>query len=96
MIPYQYHKKTLSANQDSPINSDLSLSIFRNKPFWILDKEKHKQEFLSKNGQCCFNHIIGLPEKNGKEYPIFDYEVDIINKIQNNRNIWIKRHQVLE
>jgi hypothetical protein len=25
-------------------------------------------------GYCCFNHVIGLPQKNGKEYPLFDYE----------------------
>ena len=35
--------------------------------------------------------IIGLPVKNGKEYPIFDYELDVIDKIENHRNIWIKK-----
>ena len=30
-----------------------------------------------------FNDIIGLPVKNNKEYPIFDYELDVINKIEN-------------
>jgi hypothetical protein len=89
MIPYQYHKKTSSSNHELHKSGDLS--IFKNKPFWILDKEKHKQEFLNKNGNCCFNHTIGLPEKNGKEYPIFDYEVETIKKIQNNRNVWIKK-----
>jgi hypothetical protein len=38
-----------------------------------------------------FNEIIGLPVKNGKEYPIFDYELDVIDKIENHRNIWIKK-----
>ena len=38
-----------------------------------------------------FNDIIGLPIKNGKEYPIFDYELDVIDKIENHRNIWIKK-----
>jgi hypothetical protein len=38
-----------------------------------------------------FNDIIGLPIKNGKEYPIFDYELDVIDKIENNRNVWIKK-----
>jgi len=37
------------------------------------------------------NHIIGLPEKNNKIYPIFDYELDVIDKIQKHRNIWIKK-----
>jgi hypothetical protein len=35
--------------------------------------------------------MIGLPEKNMKIYPIFDYELDVISKIESNRNIWIKK-----
>ena len=38
-----------------------------------------------------FNHIIGLPVKNNVEHKIYDYELDVINKIENNRNIWIKK-----
>jgi len=38
-----------------------------------------------------FNDIIGLPVKNGKEYPIFDYELNVIDKIEKHRNIWIKK-----
>jgi hypothetical protein len=32
-----------------------------NKPFWIWDIDDHKQEDIKTNGDCCFNHIIGLP-----------------------------------
>ena len=35
----------------------------RNKPFWIWNVEEHKQEDIKTNGDCCFNHIIGLPSK---------------------------------
>lgn len=38
-----------------------------------------------------FNEIIGLPVKNGKEDPIYDYELDVIDRIESNRNIWIKK-----
>ena len=38
-----------------------------------------------------FNNIIGLPVKNGKEYPIFDYELDVVKAIEQHRNIWIKK-----
>jgi len=38
-----------------------------------------------------FNKIIGLPVKNGKENPIYDYESDVIEKIESNRIIWIKK-----
>jgi hypothetical protein len=37
--------------------------ILQNKPFWIWDVEEHKQEDIRTDGQCCFNHIIGLPQK---------------------------------
>ena len=38
-----------------------------------------------------FNDIIGLPEKNNIEHPIYDYELDVVSKIENNHNIWIKK-----
>lgn len=62
-------------NSDSPLLSDYKDS---------LDIFKGKS-FLE------FNDIIGLPVKNGKEHPIYDYELDVIDKIENNRNVWIKK-----
>jgi hypothetical protein len=94
-IPYQYHHNKIrkssfnSETKSSELVSDLS--IFKDKPFWIWDKEKHKLEYLIENGSCCFNHIIGLPVKNDKQFPIFDYQELIFNAIENNQNIWIKK-----
>ena len=34
---------------------------------------------------------MGLPIKNGKEYPLFDYEQLIFDTIEQNQNIWIKK-----
>ena len=45
-----------------------------NKPLWIWNVEEHKQEDVRTNGDCCFNHIIGLPTKGGAEKRLFDYE----------------------
>jgi hypothetical protein len=72
-------------NSDNPLLSEHAndLLVFEGKPFWC-------NNIVSDKDNCCFNHIIGLPSKNNKECPIFDYELDVINKIQNNRNIWIK------
>jgi hypothetical protein len=51
------------------------LRRIRDKPFWIWDQEQHKQEDLKTRGDCCFNHIVGLPRMDGKtEKPMFDYE----------------------
>jgi hypothetical protein len=38
-----------------------------------------------------FNELIGLPEKNNREYPIFDYELETIKAIEQHKNIWIKK-----
>ena len=35
----------------------------QNKPFWIWNIEEHRQEDIKTNGDCCFNHIVGLPIK---------------------------------
>ena len=65
---------------------------FRQKQFWIwADIIKHKSLYIQTNGNCCFNHIIGLPQKNGQEYPLFDYEKFVIDAIENNQHIWIKK-----
>jgi hypothetical protein len=46
----------------------------RNKPFWIWDITEHKQNDVRTNGDCCFNHIIGLLQKDGHDKPLHDYE----------------------
>jgi hypothetical protein len=38
------------------------------------DLSQHKLEEIRTKGECCFNHIIGLPIKEGLEKPIFDYQ----------------------
>ena len=64
---------------------------FKSKPFWIWDKEQHKLAFAKSNGQCCFNHIIGLPQKNGQPKPMFDYEREIFDVLSNHKHVWIKK-----
>ena len=38
----------------------------RGKPFWIWNLSTHRQEDARINGDCCFNHIIGLPKENNE------------------------------
>jgi hypothetical protein len=52
-----------------------------NKPFWIWNVEEHKQEGIRTNGGCCFNHIIGLPHKDGVDKPLYDYEKIIFDSL---------------
>jgi hypothetical protein len=50
------------------------LQKLRGKPFWYWDQKKHKEKDRATKGECCMQHIIGLPKKDGKEYPMFEYE----------------------
>jgi hypothetical protein len=58
----------------------------QNKPFWIWNIEEHRQEDIRTNGGCCFNHVIGLPQKDGQDKPLYDYEKTIF------RSVLLKRY----
>lgn len=66
-------------------------AIFTNKPFWISDISEHRNADIANKGACCFNHIIGLPLKDGVQKPIFDYEMDVFNQLQQYQDIFIKK-----
>lgn len=69
-----------------------SFSRPRGLPFWIVDKHEHAREYDKNPGFCCFNHAIKLPEKPiGAPLPIFDYELDIIKKLEQGKHLWIKK-----
>jgi hypothetical protein len=68
-----------------------TLEPLRSKPFWIWDVDSHRLENSRTSGKCCFNHIIGLPKKNGLETPIFDYERMIIDNLTSTKQLWIKK-----
>jgi Terminase RNaseH-like domain len=66
----------------------------KGKPFWIWDKQQHKQEDIRTDGDCCFNHIIGLPQKGGNDKPLYDYEEIIFDSLvahDGNKHLWIKK-----
>jgi hypothetical protein len=69
--------KDLKRKVNSEVTAQQQSKLFerlQNKPFWIWKIEQHKQEDLKTNGYCCFNHIIGLPQKDGFDKPLYDYE----------------------
>lgn len=96
-------RSQLSKLQPSPEDSKI-FERLRSKPFWIWDQEQHRIEDVKNKGDCCFNHIVGLPRKdNGKEYPMFDYEKilyesllipDSFNPLKQNfkhKHLWVKK-----
>ena len=51
------------------------LQRLRNKPFWIWDKTRHKASDRVTKGQCCMRaHHRVTSKKDGKEFPLFDFE----------------------
>ncbi len=74
-----------------------------NKPFWIWNIEQHEHEDIQTNGDCCFNHIIGLPTKERVERPIFDYQRIMCDALQilyfcnpsrhdfKHKHLWVKK-----
>ena len=83
------NRKILSSSSDSGLTSILELG--KDKPFWIWDQDEHREEYILNNGNCCFNHIIGLPSKNGIKKPLFDYEKIVYDRLQESKHIWIKK-----
>src|SRR6187200_2102546 len=90
-------------NNNNQQQQTQSFDKLQNKPFWIWNIEEHKQEDIKTKGECCFNHIIGLPIKDGLEKPIFDYQEllyealldpDFCNPLNHDfkdKHLWIKK-----
>src|SRR5437867_2455633 len=92
--------------QQEQQQTDSNHEIFerlRDKPFWVWNLEEHIQEDIRTKGECCFNHIIGLPTKRGIEKPMFDYEKILhdslliphnqnpLNYAFKNKHLWVKK-----
>ena len=78
-----------------------SFQRLQGKPFWIWNIDEHKQEDIKTNADCCFNHIIGLPQKDGIDKPLYDYEQIIYDSLvthdgntssYGNKHPWIKKY----
>jgi hypothetical protein len=96
-VTFKDLRKRISNNQIS--QQTILLEQLCNKPFWIWDISEHKEEDIKTNGDCCFNHIIGLPQKDGIDKPLFDYEGIIFDYLVTNhsnitsvsKHLWIKK-----
>jgi hypothetical protein len=94
-------KRISSSNQQQ--QQTQSFDKLHNKPFWIWNTREHKLEDVRTKGECCFNHIIGLPTKEGLEKPIFDYQellyeallspgfCNPLNHDFKDKHVWIKK-----
>ena len=69
--------KQRSQNMPNP-DMERLLKDCRDIPFW-------------NNQQWNFNRLVGLPQKNDVEHPIYDYELEIFNVLELNEHVWIKK-----
>jgi len=87
-------QKLVAAHQKESTRKELFTRL-QDKPFWIWDIDQHKQEDIRTDGDCCFNHIIGLPQKDGIDKPLYDYEEIICNSLigeqLTRKHLWIKK-----
>jgi hypothetical protein len=92
-IVFKDLQKLVSKSEQENRSKEL-FQMLHGKPFWIWDKQQHKQEDITTDGDCCFNHIIGLPQKDGDDKPLYDYEQIIFDSIvtpKGNKHLWIKK-----
>jgi hypothetical protein len=103
IVTFKDLQKLVQSHSGSGPEQDDLLRRLRDKPFWLWDQNQHKREDIRTKGDCCFNHIVGLPKKNNIEKPIFDYQKilydsllipDFYNPLQHTfklKHIWVKK-----
>jgi hypothetical protein len=95
LVLFKDLQKLVSQQQKESIRKAL-YQILEGRPFWIWDTEQHKQEDAATDADCCFNHIIGLPQKDGIDKPLYDYEQIIFDalipeSVNGRKHLWIKK-----
>jgi hypothetical protein len=82
--------KLVSSQQRENTRKELYQRL-QDKHFWIWSREEHRRADALTDGGCYFNHIIGLPQKDGNDKPLYDYEQLIFDvDISHNNQIGIK------
>jgi len=71
-------------NTVNPLLTDTD-NPFLGKPFYCNDVE------FDGIRDCCFNHMIGMPKKNDVVHPLYDYELEFQQVIENNQHVWTKK-----
>lgn len=93
---YDWQRNEIAKEDKKAVTQSMNAGrtgLVRVKPFWIWSDEHAKVL----NGSCCFNHLAGLPEKNGQPFPLFDYEKTIIDELEarddgrKDKHLWLKK-----
>jgi hypothetical protein len=68
IVAFKDLHKLASRSQQENTRKELFARL-QDKPFWIWDKEQHKQDDIRTDGDCCFNHVIDAV---GNSYLIYN------------------------
>ena len=87
ILTFRDLQKLIQSQSQRSTPSQYAFQHLRDKPFWYFDQSRHRERDRSQKGACCFNHLIGLPTKDGIRKPLFDYEgllymLDVAGSIQ--------------
>jgi hypothetical protein len=87
----QAEQKKLDNHSSSTKKPELIKSV-EGKPFWIWSQEVHRAEYIKTKGRCCWNHIIGLPVKDKRKHPMYPYEQELFEALeQKTKRLWVKK-----
>src|SRR5215204_5318466 len=81
----------------SAANRSARLASFKELDFWIWNKAEDERKYNkwiqgdALRRPCCFNHAIGLPRKNDIPKPLFEYEKEIYDALQQIKYVWMKK-----
>jgi hypothetical protein len=89
-VTFKDLQKLVHSQQSIPEQTQLFLHL-RDKSFWIWNQQRHRAEDVKTIGDCCFNHVIGLPQKDNHDMPLLPYQRTLYDSLQDHKHIWIKK-----
>ena len=67
-------------------NSSNQFEQLQRLPFYDWSRDRGVSNRIT-----TFNNVVGLPQKNGRPMPLFDYEQMLFDTLQQHKHIWIKK-----
>jgi hypothetical protein len=83
---FQNTRKLVLSRYENQVDSK-ALSLLKGLPFYNWSNANAGTQHYNNT----FNHAIGLPQKDGQSFPLFDYEQMLYDTLQSNKHLWIKK-----
>jgi hypothetical protein len=87
-VKQSFERRAKQLGLSTELASDIDkehLEEFRDTEFWIWNQKLHEEEFNRTNGKCCFNHKVKLPVKNNVTHPIYQWQREIFDALQQHK-----------